>query len=221
MSRPATTTRRVAAAVAATTLAVSGLIAGVGTAGAVGSSDFGIGAPSHPELIPSATRTAENVSVTREVVGPNAGYAGDEITFRTTISATSAPARQVTRIIERRGLMSYVPNTAKLTYTDANGIRTTEAVTPTLIAATYDGLNMTDPGGWEVSNAGWPIAAESGATVVLEITYKWMDFRGRPSMEDGVSYTGIGLDASGLGTLDWPAMTSSYGSLHQTGPFDS
>jgi hypothetical protein len=220
VSRPTTLTRRVAAIVATTALLVSGLAAG--TASALGSADLGVGFPNHPELIPTAIRTAENVSVTREVIGPNAGYAGDKITFRTTISATAGPARQVTRIIDRAQLMSYVPNTAKLTYTSANGIRTTEAVTPTYVKATYDGVNQTDQGGMEISSAGWPISVvESGATVVFEITYQWLDFRGRPSMEDGVAHAGVGIDVTGLDTLDWPKMTTSFGSLHEGGPFGS
>ncbi|TJZ81460.1 hypothetical protein FCG67_02215 [Rhodococcus oryzae] len=221
MPRPTTLTRHVATIVATTALVVSGLVAGVGTAGAIGSSDFGIGLPNHPELIPTATRTAENVSVTREVIGPNAGYAGDKITFKTTISAAAGPARQVTRIVDRAQLMSYVPNTAKLTYTSADGTRTTEAVTPTYVKATYDGLNLTDQGGMEVSSAGWPISVDSGATVVFEITYQWIDFRGRPSMEDGVAYTGVGIDVTGLDTMDWPKMTTSFGSLNEGGPFGS
>lgn len=116
--------------------------------------------------------------------------------------------------------MFYVPSTAKLTYTDADGTRTTEAVTPIHVGATYDGVRRTDPRGMEVSSAGWPISADSGATVVFEITYQWMDFSGRPSMGDGVTYTGVGIDVTGLGTLDWPLMTTSLGSLHR-GPFES
>lgn len=209
LTRP--TARRLVTASAATGLLASGLRAGAGTAGAIGSSDFGssdfgLGVPNHPGLIPTATRTAtrtaENVSVTREVIGPNSGYAGDKITFRTTISATAGPARQVARIIEREQLMFYVPDTAKLTYTGADGTRTTEAVTPIRVPATYDGAGRTDPGGMQVSSAGWPVSAETGATVVFEITYQWNDFRGRPSMEDGVTYTGVGIDLTGLGALD-------------------
>lgn len=205
MSRPTTLTRRVATVVATTALLVSGLAAGAAQAqdgsslGDLGSSN------NNPDLPRTATITHGNTTITREIVGNNQGYAGDTVTYRTTISATEGPAREITRVSEgERYEVCQVQGlpTATITYTSGAGSRVTDTVEPAWPPTGSDGYTVV---------GSWPIDAATGATVVYESTYKWVDPAigptecsafGGPS-NPAVRDTPVRLDISGLDTLNW------------------
>ncbi|SDD90020.1 hypothetical protein [Rhodococcus tukisamuensis] len=227
--------RRLTAAVVTAALLAGGLAAGAGTSGATGSAillgeatgsadltagSSGLTAGStdlvaatgsssnNPDLPRTATRTVENVSATREVIGDNTGLPGDTVTYRTTVAATAAPDRLVTRIADLPShVQVYVPGSAKVTYTAADGTRTTEAVTPVRTTAA-NGLDSL-----AVSGPGWPISAESGATLVYEITYRWTDDNvvNLTMFPTTRLDTGVALDVTGLGTVGWTAMGALAG----------
>ncbi|MFI6428905.1 hypothetical protein [Rhodococcus oryzae] len=204
MSLSSTPTRRLAAVTTAAALLAAGLLTGTAnaetTGSVVGSLDltnldpFGSGSTGYePDLQRSDTATVENVTVTREVVGPNVGTTGEKVTFRTTFATAAAPDRLITRIEDERPQYAGLP-TAKITYTNADGHRTTEAIT----TSPTPGSNLV------ASGPGWPITA-AGATVVLEVTYIWTGTM-RQGAGGEIQRPGVIADISGLGTQRFSPM---------------
>ncbi|SDD89828.1 hypothetical protein SAMN05444580_107185 [Rhodococcus tukisamuensis] len=150
-----------------------------------------------------ATTTHDNLTVTHEVIGSNIGLEGDEIHYRTTISATDGPARQVTGIAE--GLVDLVGcyatwTTAKsgtVTYTNNSGERVSESMP-------RNGYSYPAVGSWTVDPA-------AGTTVVYDTVREFnstlggfavgCDWAGNasPSNIDAV----LTVRVDGLDTLDW------------------
>ncbi|MGW6376878.1 hypothetical protein ACWFRB_12545 [Rhodococcus sp. NPDC055112] len=215
MSRSSTPTRRLAAVATTAALLATGLLTGTATAGATGSIESVTGSSggsvdvsnldlvgsaerviengNDPDLQRSDTATVDNVTITREVVGKNVGGGGLQVTFRTTFAATGTPDRLITRIDDQGPKYTGSP-TAKITYTKADGGRTTETITatPELVG------NYVAPG------AGWPITA-AGDTVVIEVTYNWYGTM-RQEYTAYVQNSGVTADISGLGTQNFPSM---------------
>ncbi|AQA21154.1 hypothetical protein BTZ20_1874 [Rhodococcus sp. MTM3W5.2] len=214
MSRSSTPTRRLAAVATAAALFATGLLTGTanaetgsvesvtGSSGGsvdvsnldlVGSAERVIENGNDPDLQRSDTATVDNVTITREVVGQNVGAGRRQVTFRTTFSAAGTPDRLITRIDDQGPNYTGSPS-AKITYTKADGGRTTETLT-----STPDGAaNYVAPG------PGWPIGG-AGATVVLEVTYTWYGTM-RQEYTAYVQNSGIIVDISGLGTQNFPSM---------------
>ncbi|SEL96241.1 hypothetical protein [Rhodococcus maanshanensis] len=194
MSRSSTPARRLAAVATTAALLAAGLLTGTATAGATGSSGGSVDFPRFdPDLQRLDTATVDNVTVTREVVGPNVGTEGEQVTFRTTFAATGAPDRLITRIDDQDPFPAASPS-AEITYTKANGDRATETVTSTPNGA----------GIYVAAGAGWPITG-AGATVVLEVTYTWYRTE-KQAVTGDVQGTGVIADISGLGTQDFRSM---------------
>lgn len=187
MSR-STTLARLAAVAATVALSTTGVVTGaahardslvpgvdvpLGDIAAYPYSNSSIGSPTtgnDPSLTRVVSRTHGNVSIVHEVVGDNIGSPGTPVTYRTTLSATDGPARQVTHIAsDTTGLLATPGNTttaprgAKVIYTRPDGTRVTESLVPTADAL----------GRWAVDGVSWPVDPATGTTVVFEITYEW------------------------------------------------
>ncbi|MFG1781875.1 hypothetical protein ACGFIU_05530 [Rhodococcus oryzae] len=223
MSRSSTPTRRLAAVATAAALLATGLLTGTanaetgsvesvtGSSGGsvdvsnldlVGSAERVIENGNDPDLQRSDTATVDNVTITREVVGRNVGGGGLQVTFRTAFSAAGTPDRLITRIQDRGPRYTSSP-TAKITYTKADGGRTTESITAT---PEVEG-NYVEPqlrGNYVASGPGWPITA-AGDTVVIEVTYNWYGTM-RQEYTAYVQNSGVTADISGLGTQNFPSM---------------
>ncbi|MFI6428910.1 hypothetical protein [Rhodococcus oryzae] len=208
MSRSSTPTRRLAAIATAAALLAAGLLTGTANAQTtgsvvgsldltnldpVGSAERLIEDGNDPDLQRSDIATVDNVTITREVVGKNVGAGGLQVTFRTTFAAAGTPDRLITRIDDQGPKYTGSP-TAKITYTKADGGRTTEtiAATPELV------------GNYVASGPGWPITA-AGDTVVIEVTYNWYGTM-RQEYTAYVQNSGVTADISGLGTQNFPSM---------------
>lgn len=160
--------RRVASVVAATALLAGGLA--VGTASAAGSSDFGSAGSSDAAEAPvaqkphSATKTADNISVTKKVVGDGTVAPGQKVTYRTTFSVAKGFDRYIPKIkdIHPAGFQ-YVEGSASVEAWHLVGGLKKEAVTPEV----NDGQNyirVTNPIGWMVS-------ATDNTTLTFEASY--------------------------------------------------
>ncbi|MFI6428909.1 hypothetical protein [Rhodococcus oryzae] len=205
MSLSSTPTRRLAAVATTAALLAAGLLTGTASAGATGSIEsvtgssggsvdftnfnpFGSGSTGYDtDLQRSDTATVDNVTITRAVVGPNVTGVGEKVTYRTTFAASGATDRLITRI-DDQGPEFSKETSAKITYTKADGGRTTETITTT--------PNTDSP--YVAPGAGWPITA-AGATVVLEVTHTWTGTL-RQGEGGGTAASGVSVDISGLGT---------------------
>ncbi|MFE3290589.1 hypothetical protein [Rhodococcus sp. NPDC059234] len=220
MSRSSTPAHRLAAVATTSALLAAGLLTGTASAGATGSIESVTGSSggsvdvsnldlvgsaerviengNDPDLQRSDTATVDNVTITREVVGKNVGSGGLQVTFRTTFSTTGTPDRLITRIDDQGPKYTGSP-TAKITYTKADGGRTTET-----IASTLDSTGGYAIGEYVASGTGWPITA-AGDTVVIEVTYTWYGTM-RQEYTAYVQNSGVTADISGLGTQNFPSM---------------
>ncbi|SDE53421.1 DUF11 domain-containing protein [Rhodococcus tukisamuensis] len=160
--------RRVASVVAATALLAGGLA--VGTASAAGSSDFGSAGSSDAPESPaaqkprSATKTADNISVTKQVVGDGKVAPGQKVTYRTTFTVPSGLDRGITKIkdIHPAGF-EYVEGSASINAWHLIGGQTKESVTPEVnVADNY--IRVSSPTGWLVSSI-------DAKTLTFEATY--------------------------------------------------
>ncbi|MFD4183898.1 hypothetical protein [Rhodococcus sp. NPDC058514] len=194
-ARLATATASTAAAVALMTMSVTGIA--TAQSAETGSANT-----------KRATTTHDNLTVTHEIIGSNIGMVGDEIHYRTTVSATDGPARQVTGIEEfiwdLVGCYS-TWTTAKsgtVTYTNDSGKQVTE---PMPIDNRYiNGYQYPAVGSWTVDPA-------AGTTVVYDTVRKFQTAGGGFAV--GCDWAGdaspSNIDASlkvrvdGLDTLDW------------------
>ncbi|MFE3290590.1 hypothetical protein [Rhodococcus sp. NPDC059234] len=224
MSRSSTPAHRLAAVATTSALLAAGLLTGTASAGATGSIESVTGSSggsvdvsnldlvgsaerviengNDPDLQRSDTATVDNVTITREVVGRNVGGGGLQVTFRTTFSTAGTPDRLITRIQDRGPRYTSSP-TAKITYTQTDGGRTTETITAT---PEVEG-NYVEPqlrGNYVASGPGWPITA-AGDTVVIEVTYNWYGTM-RQEYTAYVQNSGVTADISGLGTQNFPSM---------------
>lgn len=203
-------TRRIAARVATAAAAAAFLAAGAtGIATAQSADAVGSAAtPGHDASATRATTTHDNLAVTHEVVGPNIGFTGDEIHYRTTISATNGPARLVTEIdqinetLDVCGIFRWqMPVSGTVTYTNPTGARVTDSASA-----------------WGAAGS-WTVDPAAGSTVVYDTVYKLQNPHlgpavgcGRtaaPEARSGTNASGVNLDArlivsaDGLDTLDW------------------
>ncbi|MFC9787746.1 hypothetical protein [Rhodococcus sp. NPDC127528] len=192
------TRRRTLARLAVTTAATALLAAGVTGIATAQSADTGSATTKR------ATTTHDNLTVTHEIIGSNIGLEGDEIHYRTTISAADGPARQVTGIEEfisdRVGCFN-TWTTAKsgtVTYTNDSGERVSESM-PYVRGHEYAAV-----GSWTVDPA-------AGTTVAYDTVREFRTAFGGPAV--GCDWEGhaspSNIDASltvrvdGLAPLDW------------------
>ncbi|MFE3290591.1 hypothetical protein [Rhodococcus sp. NPDC059234] len=205
------TRRHTVARLAITTAAAALLAAGVTGIAAAQSADAvgSVAAPGHDASATRATTTHDNLAVTHEVVGPNIGFVGDEIHYRTTISATNGPARQVTQIqqvnetLDVCGIRKWQrPVSGTVTYTNPTGERVS---TPT------------DP--YRGASGSWTVDPTTGSTVVYDAVYELQNPNlgpavgcGRTAAPEERSATGepgvnlnarLIVSADGVTTLDW------------------
>lgn len=206
-SRPG---RFLAAAVAVTAALGGAMTAGVGSAiaqngsASVGSLD-GLGSVGEE----SATATFDNITVTKEVVGADLRIPGTTFGYRTTVTTSGNPPREVTRLLalepgDNWTLARPVDGTAKVTYTATDGTRRTEPAQLTWTTWTLtDGSKST---GWELSTAGWQISADQ--PLVLETRYRWIGQTQNAGHEGFYSSidTGAALEVTGLGRIQKSAM---------------
>ncbi|TQF74572.1 hypothetical protein FK531_00175 [Rhodococcus spelaei] len=191
MSR--TTMRRAASVAAATALLAGSFATGAATASAASIlSDLGSTA-SAPDVPASATVTVDNLVVTKAIVGSNQIAATGQVTYRTTISATSGPDRLITKIVDLNPVaLVYVEGSAKVTSWQ-NGAMTSESVTATASANA----------GVAVSNAaGWVVSAIGNKTVTFDVTYSVKSV----GVSTGIFDSGLAIDVAGLPEQQWPAM---------------
>ncbi|MFD4183897.1 hypothetical protein [Rhodococcus sp. NPDC058514] len=211
MSLSSTPTRRIAARVATAAAAAALLAAGVtGTATAQSADAVGsAAAPGHDASATHATTTHDNLAVTHEAIGPNIGFAGDEIHYRTTISATNGPARQVTAIQQVNetadpcGIRKWqIPVSGTVTYTNPTGERVTDSTN------LYGG-----------AAGSWTVDPTAGSTVVYDTVYALQNPNLGPAVGCGrttdpvtrsdAGAAGVNLDAlllvsaDSLNTLTW------------------
>ncbi|MGW6376883.1 hypothetical protein ACWFRB_12570 [Rhodococcus sp. NPDC055112] len=205
---PHTTRRRAFSRLAVTTASVALLAAGITCTAAAQSADAvgSAATPGHDASATRATTTHHNLAVTHEVVGPNIGFEGDEMHYRTTISATDGPARQVTEIDQINETADACGNrrwqwpvSGTVTYTNPTGERVTDSTSA-----------------WGAAGA-WTV--DTGSTVVYDTVYKLQNPKlgpavgcGRTTEPEARSATGepgVNLDArlivsaDGLDALDW------------------
>ncbi|MFC9787749.1 hypothetical protein [Rhodococcus sp. NPDC127528] len=210
LRRFARTRRTLARAATTATVAALMVVGLTGVAGAIGSADAvdaatgSAGPAAHDPTATSATTTHGNLTVRHEIIGPNLGFAGETVHYRTTISAVEGPARQVTEISEYPEWYSCVDpslnrQSSTVTYTGAAGARTTDTVPP----------NYPARGSWTVDPA-------SGTTVVYDSVYTYNDPRlgpavgcrvadtAKPASAGSVNLTiGLRISVAGLDTLNW------------------
>ncbi|MFC9789419.1 hypothetical protein [Rhodococcus sp. NPDC127528] len=162
--------RRTASVVAATALLAGGLTLGAGTAAAAGSADLGSAGTSDPATTPaeqkphSATKKADNISVTKQVVGDGTVAPGGKVTYRTTFSVPSGLDRSITKITDFHPAgFEYVEGSAKVNAWSLLNGQQDSKVTPVVNAAD-NSLTF--------ANAGWRISVIGDATLTLEVTYR-------------------------------------------------
>ncbi|MFC7446873.1 hypothetical protein [Rhodococcus daqingensis] len=214
MSRPIM--RRVASTLAAATLlaAGGGIALGASAASAapldLGSSagglaglDFGSSANGQ-ELPASATVTADNLAITKVIVGSNTIAPTGTVTYRTTIAATGAPDRIITKIVDiAPPSLRYVEGSAKVT-SWVDGQVKTEGVVPTesggrLIAA---------------NDVGWVVSVNDNKTVSFEVTYQ---VRPDITFDTDIFDSGAAIEVSGQAPREWPEMGVKFRLLSSGG----
>ncbi|TJZ81456.1 hypothetical protein FCG67_02195 [Rhodococcus oryzae] len=205
-SRPG---RFLAAAVAATAVLGGALAAGAGSAIAQNGSSVGSLEGLGSVAEESATAVFDNITVTKEVVGADLRIPGTTFGYRTTVAASGAPPRELTRLLalepgDNEAVARPVDGTAKVTYTASDGTRRTEPAQLTWATWTLtDGSKST---GWELSTAGWQISADQ--PLVLETRYQWIG-QSRNSGHEGFRDrfdTAFALEVTGLGRVQKSAM---------------
>ncbi|MGW6376882.1 hypothetical protein ACWFRB_12565 [Rhodococcus sp. NPDC055112] len=163
MSTFSTPIRLLAAATATAALLAAGV---TGIATAQSADAFG----SHDASATRVTKTHDNLTVTHEIVGSNVGYLGDEVHYRTTVSATDGPARTITGIADSvsdfygcsRSWTS--AQSGAVTYTNAAGERVT------------DSMPYVRPGYPAVGS--WTVDPAAGTTVVYDSVRLLQNARG-------------------------------------------
>ncbi len=156
--------RRTASIVAATALLAGGLTIGAGAATAAGSSDAGSSSSDAATQKPhSATKSFDNLKVTRSVVGDGTVAAGQKVTLRTEISVAAGVDRYINKITDFHPAgFQYVKDSAKVTAWHVVGGNKTEAV-----PATVD----TNTNSVSVSHSGWITSTVGSKTLRLDVTY--------------------------------------------------
>jgi fimbrial isopeptide formation D2 family protein len=155
--------RRTASVAAVAALLAGGLAVGAGTAAAAGSVDLGSSAAAEQQPH-SATKKADNISVTKQVVGDGTVAPGQKVTYRTTFSVPSGLDRYITKIkdIHPAGFQ-YVQGTASINAWHLIGGQKTESVSPEVnVEGNY--IRVPNPAGWLVSSTG-------AKTLTFEATY--------------------------------------------------
>ncbi|AQA25520.1 hypothetical protein BTZ20_0227 [Rhodococcus sp. MTM3W5.2] len=215
MSRPMM--RRLVSAVAVSALLSSGGLAlGAGAASAAPSLfDFGstaggpaqldLGSSSNGQELPaSATVTADNLAVTKAVVGSNKIATTGQVTYRTTIAATGGPDRLVNKIADIFPFaLSYVSGSATVTSWQ-DGQMKTEGVVP----AEVNGRLAVS------KDVGWVVSATGNKTVTFEVTYR---VRTDISFDIDVFDSGTAIEVSGQAAQEWPDMGVKIGLLGPSG----
>ncbi|GAB2664852.1 hypothetical protein ABI214_09410 [Prescottella soli] len=186
MSRPLS--RRVAASVAAAAVLAGGIGLGAGTAfaapatgslGSLGSSgSAGENAGEYPS---SATKTTDNIKVTKEVVGGSVAP-GQKVTYRTTFSLTGHPDRYLAKVIDHHPAgFTYVQGSAKVNAWHLIGGQKTEPVSAVVDAA--NGTVSVENG------AGWALSTTGSKTVTVELQYLVpQDAKVGAHLDSGVSF---------------------------------
>ncbi|MFD1813412.1 hypothetical protein [Rhodococcus gannanensis] len=145
-----------------TTAAAAAALLAAGATGLATAQSSDAVAPGHDATATHSTTTHGNLTITHEVIGPNIGFYGDEIHYRTTISATEGPARQVTAINqlnENGGCTGHdwtVPISGTVTYTNQAGARVTDST------SLYDG-----------AAGSWTVDRTTDSTVVYDTVYEF------------------------------------------------
>ncbi|MDG3013130.1 hypothetical protein [Speluncibacter jeojiensis] len=154
---------------ATTVAAAAALIAGgVGIGTAVAAPTVGL-VPAAGTTTPatSATKTVDNISVTKSVEGNAALKPGDTVTYKTVFSVTSIVDRYVSAITDVAPAgFTYVPSSAKVTAYHVSGGMQTDPVTATVDPAS-GAVSVSNPGGWIVSK---PLGG-SAKQLTLEVSY--------------------------------------------------
>jgi hypothetical protein len=188
------TRRRTVTRLATTTVAAAVLLAAGATGLATAQSSDAV-APGHDATATHSTTTHGNLTITHEVIGPNIGFFGDEIHYRTTISAAEGPARQVTavnQVNENGGCTGHdwtVPVSGTVTYTNQAGARVTDST------SLYEG-----------AAGSWTVDRTTGSTVVYDTVYELHN----PSL-------GIG---TGCGRMADPVTRADTGEAGEAGEAD-
>lgn len=176
----------------------------------------------------SVTATFGNIEVTKTIIGRDSRLAGETLTYRTTVSTTDGSDRAITKLLAIEsglGTFEYVADSAKVSYTAADGTRKTEAAHLTWTPWTLpDGSQAY---GGELSTGGWQISAAN--TLVLETTHVWRHEKDILIGDGWIATdidTGVALDVPGLGVVAKRAMglpVSCYQRCSTTsrGPFGS
>jgi len=113
----------------------------------------------HPS---SNSITTSNLTITRSVVGDGTAAAGEKVTFRTTIAATSIPVRSIESVTHHHPAgFEYVHGSAKVNAYHVLGGQKTEAVSPT--------VNVNDR--TVTVHGTWPVDTIGSKTLTLEVTY--------------------------------------------------
>lgn len=192
------TRRRTVARLAVTAAATALLAAGVTGIAAAQSADAGSAADTT-----RATTTHDNLTVTHEIIGSDVGFIGDQVHYRTTVSATDGPARQVTGIDESIWDLKGCYNTwttaksGTVTYTNDSGERVTESMP-------YDDGEYPAAGSWTVDPA-------AGTTVMYDTVREFRNASGGFAV--GCDWAGnaspsnikasLWVQADGLEPLKW------------------
>ncbi|SDE30519.1 Ig-like domain-containing protein [Rhodococcus tukisamuensis] len=163
---PQNVIRRVAAAVSAAAVVAVGLVAGSGAASA---------APT------SATKTTDNVKVTKSV-SPGSAERGATVTYKTVFEVTSAVDRYLETITDVHPAgFEYVAGSAKVTASGLTSGSSTNPVTPSLDNANN---SLSVSGSWLVSDR-W---LSENKDVTFEVTYKVPDAARAGTFDSGLSF---------------------------------
>ncbi|MGW0177637.1 Ig-like domain-containing protein [Rhodococcus sp. NPDC003322] len=158
--------RRSIAAIGAAAVVVVGLGVGGGTAAA---------APT------SATKTTDNIRVTKSVTPGTAGR-GATVTYTTVFEVTSIVDRYIKKITDVHPAgFEYVPGSAKVTSSELTSGPKTDLLTPTLDAAAN---RLTVTGDWLTSDR--PLSENKDVT--FEVTYRVPDTAAPGTFDSGLAF---------------------------------
>ncbi|MFC4602483.1 hypothetical protein [Rhodococcus kronopolitis] len=177
-----------------------------------------------------ATTTHDNLTVTHEIIGNSTGYVGDEVHYRTTVSATDGPARQVTGIDESIWDLVGCTGTwmtaesGTVTYTNDSGERVTESMR-------YDDWGNDYP-----AVGSWTVDPAAGTTVTYDTVHEFRNAREVGGVSIGCEWAGqaaspsnikasLTVHSDGLEPLDWRptgvTVTCALGCLAPSDPAGS
>ncbi|MFD1813409.1 hypothetical protein [Rhodococcus gannanensis] len=159
--------RRAVARLVTAGAAVALLAASVTGVAAAQSADLVFGSAAavqgHDSTATHATTTYENLTVTHEIIGNNLGMLGDTIRYRTTISATDGPARQINEI-DWHAFQK-----------DCTGYHHWQVVRSGTVTYTNDaGERVTEPSSGDASGS-WTVDPANDTTVVQDLVVELFD----------------------------------------------